>query len=108
MPFAICRYANARTFALSAPCQFDCGVCAVTTEFTNHRLVQWLSNLVPIMQTFGRWHSGEFANGTAGAALGRISWVRPRLTPVAQLWFLLKSQGQSHRCQAARKRIGTT
>jgi hypothetical protein len=29
------------------------------------------------MQKFGRWHSGKFASGTAGAAFaGRISWAR--------------------------------
>jgi hypothetical protein len=42
------------------------------------------------MQTFGRWHSGEFANGAAGAAFaGRISWARPQFAvPVAHLSYL--------------------
>jgi hypothetical protein len=41
-----------------------------------------------LMQTFGRWHSGNFANGTAGAAFaGRISWARPQFGPFPSRTF---------------------
>jgi len=43
-----------------------------------------------LMQTFGRWHSGNFANGTAGAAFAgshQLGKTPIRAVPVAHLSY---------------------
>jgi hypothetical protein len=50
------------------------------------------------MQTFGRWHSGKFASGTAGAAFaGRISWARPQFGRSRRAPFPNVAESRRHR-----------